>query len=157
MFNFDIRICFSWPNLSRPTSTPGALHFTVSSNPPSQVLKGKVRVRSYRWKGDPHLSHHHGGEAILHSDTLLDSSSPPMVLDSVHNLHEVEAEEDSTLLDLLAPPYKDGENDCHYFEAKPKGSKGGKLFTMSQTLPLGFMCEQAEYLGPALEVEEEEL
>eukprot|EP00124_Ichthyophonus_hoferi_P005514 Ihof_evm2s820 gene=Ihof_evmTU2s820 len=107
----------------------------------SRVLYGRVRIKSRDWV----INHQKDLRAKLAGDLLrtkpLPNFQPPVrevymnedtyldgqlaqhtrVLDPVAgNVHAIYALTDCCFLDILSPPYAQGERDCHYYEEYTK-------------------------------------
>ena len=95
-----------------------------------KVLWGQVRIRSYDWaEGRP-------GHARATSDRIVSPADDPQRLGPrSHNLHRLDALEDSAFLDVCAPDYseEDGRPCRYYVEEEVVGLEGDTLVRLRST------------------------
>lgn len=103
-------------------------------------------MKGYTWatasRGSSNLLESSGGDAYLTFDSIASEASEPiLVAPELNNLHEITALEDTVLLDIIAPPYKDGIRDCDYFRARKLNKP--KLYHLENYAPVEFMTESS--------------
>ena len=83
--------------------------------------------------------------ALRRSDRIITTNEILEVKPHQDNLHQLTALTDFALLDVLAPPYLDGERDCTFYQLKKKGIE---FDVLEETYPFGYICDTVPYLGP---------
>lgn len=132
-----------------------------------KVLHGRLRIRSLTILGKEYLSKApkavrstRGLIATLqHQDTVISTADEPcMLYPSEGNLHEIiSVDGPAAFLDVLAPPYREEERDCHYYESVaeallevPDGRQERVNWLKSVLSSNEFWCDSAKYNGPSI-------
>ncbi|XP_063934359.1 2-aminoethanethiol dioxygenase-like isoform X2 [Zophobas morio] len=134
----------------------------------SKVMHGRVHVRSFTWKEkdvsnkpSTFITTEKDGmllrEAVVIGDYVINSSDENCLLKISPfsaNLHAITAISDCCFLDILGPPYKVGERDCHYYEeielvsgGQPDDKTSVYLAELEEN---GYYCACVPYSGPKI-------
>ncbi|XP_003747237.1 2-aminoethanethiol dioxygenase [Galendromus occidentalis] len=129
-----------------------------------KVLLGTARVESFSPIPPPSQSAFSyffgkkpkpGTYALRHDPISVSASDDPCRLAPERgNIHEVLAGDGPVaFLDVLAPPYHNGERDCVYFKLLPddENSPNEKCFLREIPAPEDFWCNTLSYEGPTIE------
>eukprot|EP00741_Cyanophora_paradoxa_P015299 tig00000194_g14768.t1 len=121
--------------MPRGSSIP--LHDHPGMSVVSKVVEGRIHVRSYDFLDGSVADRPYRGhlQASLRADEVLGRADPAhILLPKWKNLHEIQALEDSAVLDILAPPYSDAR-DCTYFRMDQRTSLASCVLSPFETPP----------------------
>lgn len=100
----------------------------------TRVLSGRLRLASFDWL--PSASHERGGEARRVHLEQLEGPAPTRHLGPASgNLHELHADTDCAILDVLSPPYSAAQRPCQYYKLDA-ASNGGGVGSIVTLLPI---------------------
>ena len=103
------------------------------NSPLSQVLFGKIRLRSYTPCGDYSTENKELITCERTADIQYDKNSAPITLTPYqNNIHEVYAMSDAAFFDFLCPPYrpKTPNRSCHFYKLVCTLDEQRQLFEM---------------------------
>lgn len=129
-----------------------------------RVLHGKVRIASYNRVGTKDheetaavsAGHHpHGHEFEVTANPVVEVASTNeacLLTPRDGNLHEIQAPfGPAAFLDILAPPYRKQERDCHYYELVADAANH-RLRAREVRSPQDFWTDAGEYTGPPVDL-----
>ncbi|XVE60517.1 hypothetical protein DITRI_Ditri05aG0135300 [Diplodiscus trichospermus] len=128
----------------------------------SKLLYGSVYVKAYDWVRDENSSPRTSGLAGTVIDGIFKAPCEPSVLfpRSGGNIHSFTALTPCAILDVLSPPYSDdfGRPSTYFFDFLIPSLAGYALLEERELkLPYDLVVNGAPYLGPPLDVAEEDI
>jgi cysteamine dioxygenase len=86
-----------------------------------------MKIRAYDWAEEYPWT----GLARCTYERMVDGADPTLlILPKSGNLHRIDAVEDCAFLDLLTPPYAEGEGRaCHYYREEKSFTLNGETLT----------------------------
>ncbi|XP_044476044.1 plant cysteine oxidase 1-like [Mangifera indica] len=123
----------------------------------SKLLYGSLYIKAYDWVKVKKSSCRINGVAGRVVDGILNAPCDPSVLfpRSGGNIHSFTALTPCAILDVLSPPYS-GERPSTYFSDLPIPSLPGYAILEEKDLPQDLVVAGAPYLGPPVDVGDEE-